>query len=95
MNSKQIRYLRSLANPLKPYFQVGKEGVNFNQTVIIRDALEVHELIKISVLKSCPEELDSVAEQLVRATGSILVQIIGHTIVLYRKSREPKIVIPS
>ncbi|WP_461201101.1 ribosome assembly RNA-binding protein YhbY [Anoxybacillus sp. TBDG-1] len=95
LTGKQKRFLRSLAHHLTPIFQVGKGGVNDNMIKQIADALEARELIKVSVLKNCEEEKEVVAEQLAKGAGAEVVQLIGHTIVLYKESREHKqIVLP-
>ncbi|MRX71339.1 ribosome assembly RNA-binding protein YhbY [Bacillus lacus] len=88
LTGKQKRFLRSEAHHLTPIFQVGKGGVNENMIKQIGEALEARELIKISVLQNCEEDKDTVAEQLVKGTRAELVQVIGHTIVLYKKSKE-------
>ncbi|MBE2912060.1 ribosome assembly RNA-binding protein YhbY [Anoxybacillus flavithermus] len=96
LTGKQKRFLRSLAHHLTPIFQVGKGGVNDNMIKQIADALEARELIKVSVLKNCEEEKEVVAEQLAQGVGAEVVQLIGHTIVLYKESREHKqIVLPT
>ncbi|EPZ38248.1 RNA-binding protein [Anoxybacillus thermarum] len=95
LTGKQKRFLRSLAHHLTPIFQVGKGGVNDNMIKQIVDALEARELIKVSVLKNCEEEKEVIAEQLASGAGAEVVQLIGHTIVLYKESRERKqIVLP-
>jgi len=96
LTGKQKRFLRSLAHHLTPIFQVGKGGVNDNMIKQIADALEARELIKVSVLKNCEEEKEVVAEQLAKGAEAEIVQLIGHTIVLYKESREHKqIVLPT
>ncbi|MEK3890654.1 ribosome assembly RNA-binding protein YhbY [Bacillus sp. FSL K6-3431] len=90
LTGKQKRYLRSKAHHLDPIFQVGKGGVNENMTKQISEALEVRELIKISILQNCDENKETVAEALVAGTKAELVQIIGKIIVLYKESHERK-----
>lgn len=87
---KHKRFLRSKAHHLAPIFQVGKGGVNENMIKQVSEALEARELMKISILQNCDEDKNTVAEQLVVGTGAELVQVIGHTIVLYKESRENK-----
>jgi RNA-binding protein len=87
LNIKQVKFLRSLANKLPTMFQVGKDGVSKNQAMSISNALEAHELLKVSVLKNCEAETREVAFDLASATNSEIVQIIGRTITLYRKSK--------
>ncbi len=90
LTGKQKSYLRSKAHHLNPIFQVGKGGVNSNMTEQIGQALEVRELLKVSILQNCEENKKDIAEQLVRGTRSDLVQVIGNIIVLYKESRENK-----
>jgi RNA-binding protein len=90
LTGKQKRYLRSLAHHLNPIFQVGKGGVNEQLIKHIEEALEVRELIKVSVLNNNSEDREGVAEQLASGAGAHLVQIIGSIIVLYKESREHK-----
>ncbi|MCH1625010.1 ribosome assembly RNA-binding protein YhbY [Ferdinandcohnia quinoae] len=90
LTGKQKRFLRSKAHHLDPIFQVGKGGVNDNMIKQISDALEARELIKISILQNCDDDKDSVALALSKGAKAELVQIIGHTIVLYKQSKENK-----
>lgn len=88
LTSKEKAYLKALANPLNPIFQVGKEGISYNQLVSIGDALEAHELIKISVLKTCSNLVREVALDLAAPLKAEIVQTIGRVIILYRKSKK-------
>ena len=85
LTNKKKSALRSMANTLRPIFQDGQEGVCYNT---LSDALEAHELVKLNVLKSCPDDVRQVALDLASGTHAEVVQIIGKTIVLYRESRE-------
>ena len=53
LTGKQKRYLRSLANKERAVFQIGKDGLSYNIFSAIDDYLEVHEIIKVSLLKTC------------------------------------------
>ena len=90
LTGKQKRFLRATAHHLTPIFQVGKGGVNDNMIAQIADALEARELLKVSILQNCDVDKDTVANELVKGTRAELVQIIGHTIVLYKESNENK-----
>ncbi|KOO43848.1 ribosome assembly RNA-binding protein YhbY [Priestia koreensis] len=90
LKGKQKRFLRSKAHHLNPIFQVGKGGVNDNMIKQITEALEVRELIKVSVLQNCEEDRYTVSEQISSGAKAELVQVIGNTIVLYKESRENK-----
>ncbi|MEH6939821.1 ribosome assembly RNA-binding protein YhbY [Bacillus sp. JJ664] len=93
LTGKQKRFLRSKAHHLNPIFQVGKGGVNENMVKQISEALEVRELLKVSILQNCDDDRYDVADQLVEGTTAELVQVIGHTIVLYKESEENKTIV--
>jgi RNA-binding protein len=90
LTGKQKRFLRAAAHHLDPIFQVGKGGVNENMTKQISEALEVRELLKVSILQNCDDDRNTVATELVEGTRAELVQVIGNTVVLYKESRENK-----
>lgn len=95
ITKKQKNYLRAKANSLKPIFQIGKDGIHENLIKTIDDSLEAHELIKISVLKNCEEDIKELAFDLSYLTNSNLIQIVGRIIILYRRSQKPKIELPN
>jgi RNA-binding protein len=90
LTGKQKRYLRSLAHHLNPIFQVGKGGVNDNMVKQIKEALEARELIKVSILQNNLDDKNDVAAALAEGAEAELVQLIGHTVVLYKESTEHK-----
>lgn len=95
MTSKQRAYLRALSNKLDAIFQVGKNGLNSNLIKQVDDALEARELIKLTVLETAPEDNYSLAQTLSLETNSILVQVMGNKVTLYRaKKKNPKIQLP-
>ncbi|WP_046173894.1 ribosome assembly RNA-binding protein YhbY [Domibacillus indicus] len=95
LTGKQKRFLRAEAHHLDPIFQVGKGGVSENMTTQIAEALEVRELIKVSILQNNEDDKHEVAEALAQGAGAELVQLIGHTVVLYKESKEnKKLVLP-
>lgn len=94
LTGKQKRYLRGLAVNERSVFQVGKEGLSYNLFNTVDDYLSVHELVKVSILKNCDLEVREAAIDLAANTSSEVVQIIGRVIVLYRPSKERKIVLP-
>ncbi len=86
LNSKQKKFLKGLGHSLTPVVAVGKEGLG--EKILKATALELsrHELIKVKVGKSSPVARQETAEVLSTGTGSSLVQIIGKTILLYKKN---------
>ena len=97
MTSKQRSYLKGLAMTMDPIFQIGKSSVTPELTAAIAEALEAHELIKITVLKNCLDDGRSIAAVLAERTRSEVVQVIGKKIVLYKPAKDEakrKIVLP-
>lgn len=90
LTGKQKRYLRSLAHHLDPIFQVGKGGVNDHLIRHIEEAIEVRELMKVSVLNNNDDDRNEIARELAEGAGAEVVQVIGRTIVLYKESRDNK-----
>ena len=94
LTSKQKSYLRSLAQTEPTLFQIGKEGLSDNLIQTVDDALRTHELVKIKLLKTVGDDVDEIIFDLAMNTKSEVVQKIGRVFVLYRKAKEPKIILP-
>ena len=90
MTSKQRSKLKGLAMTIDPIFQVGKGSLTPQLTEAVADALEKRELIKISVLKNCDDDINAIAETLAERTGSQVVQVIGKNIVLFKYQKDEK-----
>ena len=88
MNSKDRAYLRSLANTVEPILQVGKSGITDNLIKQVNDALEARELIKITVLETAPEDAKETAIKLSNNSNSVVVQVLGRKVTLYRKRKK-------
>ncbi len=95
LTGKQKSHLRSLAHPLKPVVQIGHQGLTAGVVAALEAALERHELIKVKVSGEAEVEAAELAPAIEKATHSQLAQIIGRTLVVYRRRDEnPKIVLP-
>ena len=96
MTTKQRAYLKSLAHPLKPVHQVGKEGVTDRGVAAVRDAFNTREILKVKVQDSAPLGVRETADELTARLGDAhLVQVIGRTLVLYRPDPDdPEIELP-
>ncbi|RLN18935.1 SH3 domain-containing protein 2-like isoform X2 [Panicum miliaceum] len=78
-------YAHGLGKKLKSQ-QVGKGGVTPNLVSAFSDNLESNELLKLKIHGNCPGELTDVILQLEESTGSIAVDQIGRSVILYRPS---------
>ena len=92
LTSKQRAYLKSLAQKIDPIFKLGKNGLTPEVTEAVGQALDARELIKISVLQNCLEDPRDMAGRLADRTKSVVVQVIGKKIILYKPAKKnPKI----
>jgi RNA-binding protein len=94
LTGKQKRFLRGMGHALKPVITVGKGEVNEALVKETAEALEFHELIKVKILESCLLDRNEVAEALAESCRAEVAQILGRTILLYKKSKEPKMELP-
>ena len=94
LNGKQKRFLRGLGHGLKPVVRVGKNELNDALAEETGNALATHELIKVKLLESCLMERHEIAEKLAKAADAEVAQILGRTILLYRRGETPKIELP-
>ena len=95
LTGKQKRYLRGLGHGLKPVITVGKGEITDSLVKEADEALSFHELIKVKILESCLLSRDEVAAGLAAACQAEVAQILGRTILLYKKGVEPKIELPA
>lgn len=98
LSSRQKKYLKGRAHDLPPFILIGKEGIT--EGLIAAAALELvrHELIKVKIGNNSGLEKNETAVILAERTDSALVQLIGKTILLYKKNpkraKEERIVLP-
>ena len=97
LTSKQRAHLRSLAHALKPIARVGKEGVTPAAIRSLQQTFDTHELVKVRVLESAPEETRETGHALAAGiTGAEVVQTVGRTVTIYRADPEaPTIRLPA
>ena len=95
LTGKQRRYLRALGQRLTATLHVGVEGVS---DAVVRQAdaqLEIHELVKVRIGESAPQDRHDTAETLAARTHAAVAQVIGRTALLYRaRKEESTIVLP-
>jgi len=96
LRGRDRRYLRGLGHGLEPTAFVGKEGVGPSVVASIGEAFAHHELIKVRLERGCPVERKEAGRQLAALTQSELVQVLGRTVLLYRRDPEqPRIQLPN
>lgn len=92
----QIRHLRGLGHALKPVVQVGKAGVTPGLIDSTVAQLNAHELIKVKIGDEDREVRREQAELLARETGAVLAEVLGRTVLLYKRHpKTPRLVLPT
>jgi len=94
LNSKQVRYLRSLAHHRRAVVTLGSQGLTPPVLAEIEQALAHHELLKIRINSGDREARHSILEEICEATGAAAVQEIGRMVVIYRGAKTPRINLP-
>jgi RNA-binding protein len=79
------RLLRASGHALQAIVQIGKGGTNPAVIAQVARALFDHELVKVKLARECPETRFEVAERLGDGPGVNVVQILGNTILLYKR----------
>ena len=74
ITSKQRSKLRSLASNLQPVLKT------------LSDALEAHELIKVTILSTADDDARNLAENVAELLEAIPVAVIGRKAIFYRRS---------
>lgn len=82
LSGKQKSSLRKLGQQLKPVFQIGKTGFTKDTLKTVEDFLVKKELVKISLLDTCPQSKQEIADLFDQA-GIEVAGMIGKTILLY------------
>jgi RNA-binding protein len=95
LSSRARRHLRALGHPLAPVVQVGKAGITPALVAATNGALERHELVKVRLLAEAPVDRHEAGEELAKACGAELAQVLGKTLLLYKRHpKKPKIALP-
>ena len=87
-SSKLRKALRAAGHHLSPVVQVGKDGVTDAVLRQLDEQLAAHELVKVRVGTESPEDRFEAADRLGAAVGAQVAQILGRTVLVYRKDPE-------
>jgi RNA-binding protein len=90
MSSKtNTRQLRAIGHKLHPVVTIAGNGLSESVSLELERALNDHELIKIKLAVGSRETRDAILAELLSQSGAELVQQIGNTALLLRRSKEP------
>jgi RNA-binding protein len=87
-SSRLRKTLRAAGHHLSPVVQVGKEGVTDAVLRQLDVQLGAHELVKVRIGAESPEDRFEAAERLGGAAGAQVAQILGRTVLVYRRHPE-------
>lgn len=94
INSKQRKYLKSLANRLDTKIIIGKNGISENLLTQIEDTLDANELVKIKILKNNLFDDKETIDEIIEKLNAEFVSHMGSKFVIYRQSKDKIIELP-
>ena len=82
-----MRRLQARSRKTDATIWIGKDGLSDDLLKHVASQLKVRELAKIKVQKSALTETETtqVASKVAAATGSTLIDVMGHTFTLYKR----------
>ena len=83
--SRLRKALRAAGHHLSPVVQIGKEGPTPAVERALDEQLFAHELVKVRVGTESPEGRFDVAAWLAGRPGAHVAQVLGRTVLVYRK----------
>jgi RNA-binding protein len=89
LSLKKRRRIKREFTDKRPTIWVGKGGVTPHITDEVHRQLEKKGIVKAKILKSAlrDEKTEIVASQIARQTNSSLIEVRGHTFLLYRSRK--------
>ena len=90
LSSKERAALRAEAHRLNATVHVGHHGLTDAVRQSLDDDLRTHELVKIQFTKTADVTVKDAANELAKAIGADVVQVIGRTATLFRENPELK-----
>lgn len=96
LTGRQRTFLRGLAHELNPVMQLGKDSTKPALLAELDRTLDAHELIKVRVLRECPDDLDTLESVIENQLKANVAGKLGRILVLYRRNPEKtRIILPT
>ncbi len=89
LKGSQKKYLRAQAHHLKPLVIIGAKGVTGSLIASVDHTLNDHELIKVK-FGDFKESKKEISGEIVKATKSELIGLIGNIAIFYRQNPDPE-----
>jgi RNA-binding protein len=93
ITSGMKRRLKRKFSAEKPTIHVGKEGATSQIINEINRQLEQHEVVKAKILQTALKDTEAkeIATKIANQTDSTLIEVRGHTFILYKKRKRTQI----
>lgn len=88
MNTSFKQELKAKAHHLKPVVIIGSKGLTEAVIEETDISLKAHELIKVKINGVEKEDRITISEMLCGKINAEIIQLIGNTLVLYRKNED-------
>jgi len=85
LTGKQRRHLRALGHHLQPVVILGRQGLTEGVNRAVQEALDQHELVKVKVGGECPDDREAVQQWAEQTVQCEVAQVLGNTLLLYRR----------
>ncbi len=86
ITNSQCESLKRMAQNIKPILEISKKDIGVKEILDISIALDLHELIKISIHPNAKTNAKTFLNAICALTGAEPVNIIDNEIVIYRRS---------
>ncbi|VWL85384.1 YhbY family RNA-binding protein [Oceanivirga miroungae] len=91
LTSKERNFLRKKASSIETTIRIGKNGLDTTQLENISQLINKNEIVKVKVLNNSENEASfELASNIEKYTNSILVGIIGHIMIFFKKKVNEK-----
>jgi RNA-binding protein len=90
---KMKRRIKRALSAERPTVWVGKEGATTQIINEISKQLDTREMIKAKILKTAlkDEETKNIATKIAQQTDSLLIEVRGHTFLLYKRKKKKRV----
>lgn len=85
MPPRTMKDVKRVGHGLRPTVHVGKEGMTDTLIDEIAKQVKARKVVKVRLLPSVEEDRKLVAEELANRSNAVLVEVVGHTVLLCEK----------
>jgi RNA-binding protein len=84
------RFVKQMLSNARPTIWIGKGGTSEDLLNEVEKQLDKNKMVKVKILKSglADQEAKQIASKIAEQTGSSLVEVRGHTFMLYKRQKK-------